>query len=545
MATIITVHGTNATGPEFGDRWWQKGSPFETHLRSLVGSEDSDLKYEPLIWDGANSEVSRRKAAKALVALVNQCEAKRERYCVIGHSHGGSIVAQALMNLASSRCSPTMLARWITIGTPFISFTKSTLLFSRLGLIGKSLYVALLTYFFLIVSVFLYVISVWNQFAAYDFHVRITFIALLFVSVAAPFMLAYVGMRLLTRRQFSRYRRANRIRFSEEFAGLWVALWHPSDEAICGLKAIKDLRLTIFSKYFAAPSFAFLSIFLIPITIAVLGVWPHAAYWLLNNENFYLGSGKIMPESAPGTYIQNVVAVGGVMLEPILLYSGDVAKKGNAVFAALLMLTVLPAALFAVSLTVTFVVGGVARGISAVASKVLNRMTNQQIAKSAFGSDMRGEYASTALEYPIWVDSGFAPLPGALCDEISEFSDHEAAKSLAKFRKAIGQLTFSESKTETANFVQSYLGWDELIHTCYFNVPRFRKLVAYVVSTAAGFRATEQFQKDPDYAIVKGWFEKIRLDKHAEVVGQGMSGPSDRTVPGLGGVASPEKMVAA
>jgi hypothetical protein len=50
MATVITVHGTNATGPESGNRWWQKGSPFEKQLRELVESEDGDLNFEPLIW---------------------------------------------------------------------------------------------------------------------------------------------------------------------------------------------------------------------------------------------------------------------------------------------------------------------------------------------------------------------------------------------------------------------------------------------------------------------------------------------------------------
>jgi hypothetical protein len=340
------------------------------------------------------------------------------------------------------------------------------------------------------------------------------------------------------------YRRANRLRFSKVFSPIWVALWHPSDEAICGLKAVKEIRLTIFSRYFAAPAFAFSSIFVIPVAIAVLGIWPNVAIWLYNDANFYLGSARTVAGPAPGGFVQNVVMVGAMMLAPIL-YSADMTKQSNAIFAVVLMLTALPAALFAISLTVTFVVGAAASGISFVASKVLNNMTNRQIRISALGSDMRGEFAQTAMEYPAWVDSGFAPLPTILCDEISEFSDREAAKSLVKFRRAIGHLTFSESETESANFIQSYLGWDELIHTCYFNVPRFRKLVAYSISTGEGFCATEQFKGDPDYAIVREWYEEIQPGKNTEPIGPLSAGSASPESLGPTEALSPGQMATA
>jgi len=40
MTTIITVHGTGATGPEEGEQWWQKGSSFEKHIRELVDTDE-------------------------------------------------------------------------------------------------------------------------------------------------------------------------------------------------------------------------------------------------------------------------------------------------------------------------------------------------------------------------------------------------------------------------------------------------------------------------------------------------------------------------
>jgi hypothetical protein len=58
MAKIITVHGTGATGPEEGYDWWQKGSLFEKHVRELVEAEVGTLKFQRLIWNGKNSEMS-------------------------------------------------------------------------------------------------------------------------------------------------------------------------------------------------------------------------------------------------------------------------------------------------------------------------------------------------------------------------------------------------------------------------------------------------------------------------------------------------------
>jgi len=58
VGTILTVHGTGSSGPENGQKWWQKGSPFEAHLRQLIAAEDGEFKYQPVTWDGKNSESS-------------------------------------------------------------------------------------------------------------------------------------------------------------------------------------------------------------------------------------------------------------------------------------------------------------------------------------------------------------------------------------------------------------------------------------------------------------------------------------------------------
>ena len=98
MPTIISIHGTYASKPtEEGDEWWQRGSFFERHLRECVETEGGTLSFQPLRWDGENKESSRREAAKELVERCKALERSGERYFLIGHSHGGSIISNALL----------------------------------------------------------------------------------------------------------------------------------------------------------------------------------------------------------------------------------------------------------------------------------------------------------------------------------------------------------------------------------------------------------------------------------------------------------------
>ncbi len=156
MATIFTVHGTNATGPEEGNAWWQRGSEFEKDVRRYVESEDGHLNFEPHIWDGRNSENSRRAAARGLFERLSKCVNNSQMCCAIGHSHGGSVIASALIQASIRKASLNGLSRWITIGTPFIALEKRGLMFSRLGAFGKTSYISLIVlslWMFLILAV--------------------------------------------------------------------------------------------------------------------------------------------------------------------------------------------------------------------------------------------------------------------------------------------------------------------------------------------------------------------------------------------------------
>jgi len=66
MAKIVAVHGTFASGPLEGRKWWQRGSDFTRRLSQLVEAEDGPLTIQPYVRDGQNSETSRRRAGQKL-----------------------------------------------------------------------------------------------------------------------------------------------------------------------------------------------------------------------------------------------------------------------------------------------------------------------------------------------------------------------------------------------------------------------------------------------------------------------------------------------
>lgn len=128
MTTIISIHGTFTDGSEEGAQWWQRGSSFECHLRECIEVEGGSLRFQPLLWNGHNSEETRQTAAETLIERCKTLESRGERYFLIGHSHGGSIISNALLLASQSTVLlPNMLLA-ITVGTPFIHFARSSFL---------------------------------------------------------------------------------------------------------------------------------------------------------------------------------------------------------------------------------------------------------------------------------------------------------------------------------------------------------------------------------------------------------------------------------
>jgi hypothetical protein len=278
MATIITVHGTGATGPEEGQAWWQKGSEFENHIRELVESEDGTLNFQPMVWDGANSEISRRSAAARLREKAQQLEDEDEKYCLVGHSHGGSVIANMLIIAAAKRNSLRRLTRLITVGTPFVQSVKSFFLFSRTGLIGKSVLVCVASVLFAQLCLFLYYAegNVFGTDKVIGKRNKDNYISLIILAIpyTVQFLVIYAGLWVINWRRFHMYRRRVLEAVTSTYASRLTCFYHRSDEAIGALKALKALNLQIFQRDFAVSPLSFVSVFALPFLLVILAASP-------------------------------------------------------------------------------------------------------------------------------------------------------------------------------------------------------------------------------------------------------------------------------
>jgi hypothetical protein len=130
MTTIVTVHGTFANAEEdHGPQWWQLQSEFQSKVAPLIKGK---VDWVPFHWSGANLETERRQAGKDLYDFLKKnFEDKGEPYHLVGHSHGGSVIAEALRWSTRKKSELTNLRSWITIATPFLAFKRHGNLFQR------------------------------------------------------------------------------------------------------------------------------------------------------------------------------------------------------------------------------------------------------------------------------------------------------------------------------------------------------------------------------------------------------------------------------
>jgi hypothetical protein len=521
MATIITVHGTFAAGTEDGEDWWQRGSAFERDIRKLVETQDGILHFQPYIWDGANSELSRRAAAKGLSARVSDLNNRNEPYCLIGHSHGGSVVARTVFDLCADKATAKMLSRWITVGTPFVSMTKRKLLVSRLGLFGKTLY---LTCFLLCMwAAALYIHGATTPFYARklarreDINVdwdaslviRICFIIVIF---SLPFLLAHLCFLFVERRKMRIHSKKRWKAFTLWAGSRWAGFWHVADEAMQGLKSAPQISFPIFSDRFLVAPLSLATVFASPPLLALGFSWLLYGQEGRSGSLFASGPSPLGPEnpfSAIGIIFEWVSgAYSYIFRPPSPIEEALGSWDHGGIWPSLLAAGTLVLAFVLLALLLLAMVALISRVLSVVLSRTLDRVTWAQLRQSVFGNDTIGEIAAGTDARPMWYNNNPLPLPTELGQELSEHADLAAARSLSKLRSAVQVLAFSEERREKSDLLSEYLTWEELIHTSYFSVSRFRMLIAYTIAHSPGFQPTAAFKNHPDYELVAQWYAK-------------------------------------
>ncbi len=291
MATVLFVHGTYAhwdgrpsesAAPGAEPQWWQRGSSTEADLQRFIEGADGEVRQERFLWNGDNSEIERRKAGARLLARLRELEAEGEKYCLIGHSHGGSVIASALTMAAAKKVALPGLQRWMTVGTPFVGLRKEATLFLRLTLFQKAMFVASL------MLLFMFAFYVLSEFLTgglnLDNQNQLYRIGFNFLLMSLPLAVFWAIFKYLDMRQLYLYRPSVLKRARESFAPRWLGLWHQDDEAISGLSSVGSIKLKLFHRDFAVPALSLLSVFLLPMIYLFIVTSPNTmisiAEWL-------------------------------------------------------------------------------------------------------------------------------------------------------------------------------------------------------------------------------------------------------------------------
>jgi pimeloyl-ACP methyl ester carboxylesterase len=119
---VILVHGTFASSSEDqGEAWWQVGSDAYNQLQTRLPPQVSMVSEGNVFrWSGDNTDRARSKAAQQLLAYLKPLEQSGQKYHLIGHSHGGSVIWSALRHATRGKTSLKHLRSWSTVGTPFL-----------------------------------------------------------------------------------------------------------------------------------------------------------------------------------------------------------------------------------------------------------------------------------------------------------------------------------------------------------------------------------------------------------------------------------------
>ncbi len=479
-------------------------------MRDLVTGEGSGLKTECLHWDGENSLASRQRAAADLFQRMRALEERSEPYCVVGHSHGGSVVHMALTEATRQADPLPGLKHWITIGTPFLELRTSRVLFFRLGLIGKAFYITTAAYLIGAALAF------YSLFRRNEINFE-ELIGALFVFCILPVMALSFSLSFLVRlrdRRLNRRLQQKRGRHGiASFTERWLGLWHLDDEAIGGLTVLGKIDQKIFDRKFAIPILTAMAVPLLPLLF----------YMIVSNSTLALAALEFAAQ-IPGINLSQITRDGrligdghdiGINYSLYLTIMSDALSAWllgyDAVIQRVVVLVGGPLVLFLMAIVTLTFVNWVARPLSWLIAANLDKWTWSALRQNGYGSDIDGQQPGMSAAHPIGSAVQFHPLPGDVAQEITDFSSRAASATLTKARGVISDIAFS-GQTMNQELFEKHFSWHELIHTSYFDSASLRRLIAYTISECEGFAASHTFTAHQDYEMSKSLLEQVRVE---------------------------------
>lgn len=267
---VLLIHGTFAGRNEKNDDspWWREGGDVWNRLQTALPSRIKPAATtEEFRWSGENSQRDRREAGRNLYARLKKLEAQGRKYHLVGHSHGGSVIWNCLLESVRERFKRRRelpekeralpgLQSWTSIGTPFLQLKALKIS----GWVGS---IAELSAFVLPMALVGFLIwYFWDGFESQMAALRMqsdlmdlavksvesdaaifsTVFGLIFFGggmlvMGLYFWVSAVRLEAVAVRDEARIRNQAFVEFSDR----WLGIWSQHDEAINGLKA--TLRL--------------------------------------------------------------------------------------------------------------------------------------------------------------------------------------------------------------------------------------------------------------------------------------------------------------
>lgn len=565
---IITVHGTFAADEsDYGDAWWQKGSDFQNQIDELVETEDGQpIEWEPFHWDGENSQICRREAGMALYSKLVSCSRKGQRSVLLAHSHGGSVVIEALYyhwrrfwipELSQLYQHPVrtwlgmlkvlflgvkpklsegsqglteVITGVVSVGTPFADF-KTTALSHRgpIEMINnfRWYYAILLLAFY---GLFLLLVSPfeglrlpaaadftsWQVFGDYlwnNLAFGQAFQALLAVlTILIP--VSFLGsLEDMDKSSDSNGYRELSTGHSKELANAveskWSLLFHSDDEARLALYSALKPNLRVFRTISLGNVFQNLTS---GILLAIVWVGVFAFLFLLMGLYTETPNGAApMLKFVEGSYEKFLVTPWEYPGESGL----DIAGRTGIIVTCMVNIFVIYALLRLLVFPILFqvVVKVFDPAYRATIGNLFDDALTAQIRSTAFGSDLVGFSPRNLTQAPSFFQKRIRSLPQALEIEIRDSTAPFAFEAVTEIRNLLGALHFATKEPiSKKEFAQSF-ATEVLIHNSYFRVERFNKLLAYSLCQFEGLSPSAKFKSDPDYALVGQWHQEITAGK--------------------------------
>lgn len=438
LIKLVTVHGTGAGDvTSSGDKWWQLGSVFMDELQKRLSLDPTQVEIVPFQWEnGPNSESKRREAGAELAEQLHFYDQAKQDYYLIGHSHGGTVIYNALLKSVANKAPFERLKLWCTVGTPFLDYRPNTFLFQRLKSIGLTIYTTGL------VSLVLGIWIMLMTFFKSEFNENIVTLG---YSMTLYGVITYASLWLYERRKKSWFTKKQKQQVEELYRASWCGLWHKEDEAISALSNVQNISAPIIPNTFLLPVVAGFQFGL----VILVG--------LIFSFDLAVNGGDLLTYFVTSEDGSEGFSVGGITFS----------------IAFEILLIWIPLTWVLTKLLSLF-----AHLFGRPLAFLLNKVVWASIQKRAWGDDLLKEDVHAISSHPPEFKHKCDFLCDSIADPLRKHSEKNAIKTLHKVRLVLGMSENAGTTPDIRTELSDSLNWQELIHTSYFDVPAFIDLLA-------------------------------------------------------------------